>query len=69
MLIQPSVLLMDRTQRVSHVLACGVDTHRPAVCHALSGDDNEELRDWARAKVKPYHTLLDAVHAMLDPGR
>jgi hypothetical protein len=30
---------------------------------------SDEVREWAETAVQPYTTLLEAVHATLDPGR
>jgi hypothetical protein len=29
---------------------------------------SDEVREWAETAVQPYTTLLEAVHATLDPG-
>lgn len=34
----------------------------------LPGQDKKRIRAWARKVVKPYTTMLEAIHAAVDPG-
>lgn len=34
----------------------------------LPGQDKKRFRAWARKVVKPYTTMLEAIHAAVDPG-